>query len=135
VKLWQFGGKVFPDSTKYEPGREDRRSTIMDVTQLRQNLVARLGELGRRVHDYECVLREPLDADFAEQATQIEGYEATADLEQAAILEAEKIKFAVSRIDAGSYGECESCGSRINPKRLQALPYATDCINCASKKT
>ena len=107
----------------------------MDVTQLRQNLVARLGELGRRVHDYECVLREPLDADFAEQATQIEGYEATADLEQAAILEAEKIKFAVSRIDAGSYGECESCGSRINPKRLQALPYATDCINCASKKT
>jgi RNA polymerase-binding transcription factor DksA len=108
---------------------------MMDVTQLRQNLVARLGELGRRVHDYECVLREPLDADFAEQAAQMEGDEATADLEQAAILEAEQIKVAVSRIDAGSYGECESCGSKINPKRLQALPYATDCIDCASKKT
>jgi len=87
------------------------------------------------VHDYECVLREPLDAVSAEQAAQMEGDEATADLEQAAILEAEQIKVAVSRIDAGSYGECESCGSEINPKRLQALPYATDCIDCASKKT
>jgi RNA polymerase-binding transcription factor DksA len=108
---------------------------MVDVTQLRQNLVSRLEELGRRVHDYEDVLREPLDADFAEQATQMEGDEATVDLEQAAIVEAEQIKVAVSRIDAGSYGECESCGSEINPKRLQALPYATDCIDCASKKT
>jgi RNA polymerase-binding transcription factor DksA len=106
---------------------------MMDVTQLRQSLVARLEELGHRVQDYEGVLREPLDADFAEQATQTEGDEVTADLEHAAILEAEQIKAAVSRIDAGSYGECESCGSEINPKRLQALHYATKCIDCASK--
>ncbi len=108
---------------------------MMDVTQLRQSLVARLEELGHRVHDYECVLREPLDADSAEQAAQMEGDEAIADLEHAAILEAEQIKVAIGRIDAGSYGECENCGSEINPKRLQALPYATDCIDCASKKT
>ncbi len=107
----------------------------MDVTQLRQSLVARLEVLGHRVQDYEGILREPLDADFAEQATQMEGDEVTADLEHAAILEVEQIKVAVSRIDAGSYGECESCGSEINPKRLQALPYATQCIGCASQKT
>ena len=107
----------------------------MDVTQLRQSLVARLGELGHRVHDYEGVLREPLDADFAEQAAQMEGDEVTANLEHAAILEAEQIKAAVRRIDADSYGKCESCGSEINSKRLQALPYATDCIDCASNKT
>ncbi len=108
---------------------------MMDVTQLRQSLVARLEELGHRVHDCEDILREPLDANFAEQAAQMESDEVTADLEHAAILEAERIKVAVSRIDAGSYGECESCGSEINPKRLQALPYATECIDCASKKT
>lgn len=108
---------------------------MMDVTQLRQSLVARLEELGHRVHDYEGVLREPLDADFAEQATQTESDEVTADLEHAAILEAEQIKAAIGRIDADSYGQCESCGSEINPKRLQALPYATKCIDCASKKS
>ena len=102
---------------------------------MRQSLVARLEELGHRVHDYEGILREPLDADFAEQAAQMEGDEVVADLEHAALLEAEQIKVAVSRIDAGSYGECENCGGEINPKRLQALPYATDCIECASKKT
>ncbi len=108
---------------------------MMDVTPLRQSLVARLEELGHRVHDYKGILREPLDADFAEQAAQMEGDEVTADLEHVAILESEPIKVAVSRIDAGSYGECEICGSGINPKRLQALPYATDCIDCASKLT
>ena len=35
----------------------------------------------------------------------MEGDEATADLEKAAILEAEQIKVAVSRIDTGSYGD------------------------------
>jgi RNA polymerase-binding transcription factor DksA len=108
---------------------------MMDVPQLRQSLVARLEELGHRVQDCEGILREPLDADFAEQAAQMESHEVIADLEHAAILEAERIKVAVSRIDAGSYGECESCGNEINPKRLQALPYATQCIGCASQKT
>jgi RNA polymerase-binding transcription factor DksA len=108
---------------------------MMDVKQLRQGLVARLGELGHRVDVYEGILREPLEADSAEQAAQMEGDEVTADLEQAAILEAEQIRAAVSRIDAGGYGKCESCGREINPKRLQALPYATDCIDCASKQT
>ena len=108
---------------------------MMDVTKLRQSLVARLGELGHRVQDYEGMLREPLEADFAEQAAQMEGDEVTADLEHAAILEAEQIEAAIGRIDADSYGKCETCGNEIDPKRLQALPYATDCIECASKKT
>lgn len=107
----------------------------MNVTKLRQSLVARLGELGHRVQDYEGMLREPLEADFAEQAAQMEGDEVTADLEHAAILEAEQIEAAIVRIDADGYGKCETCGNEIDPKRLQALPYATDCIECASKKT
>ena len=108
---------------------------MTNVTKLRQSLVARLGELGHRVQDYEGMLREPLEADFAEQAAQMEGDEVTADLEHAAILEAEQIEAAIVRIDADGYGKCETCGNEIDPKRLQALPYATDCIECASKKT
>jgi RNA polymerase-binding transcription factor DksA len=84
------------------------------------------------VDDLEHDLREPLDADFAEQATQMEGSEVTSALENSAILEAEQIKAAIERIDAGSYGECVNCGNKINPERLRVRRYATKCIDCAA---
>ena len=30
----------------------------------------------------------------------------------------------------GTYGECEICGNKIPLARLNALPYATSCIEC-----
>lgn len=38
---------------------------------------------------------------------------------------------ALSRIENGSYGECEVCAGPIEPQRLQALPYATLCMQHA----
>lgn len=40
------------------------------------------------------------------------------------------IEKALGKIAAGNYGECESCGDSIQPKRLQARPLATMCISC-----
>ena len=37
---------------------------------------------------------------------------------------------ALSRVDAGSYGECIDCGEPIAPARLEAYPAATRCIDC-----
>lgn len=105
---------------------------MTDLANLRQNLVARLEELGHRVDDFESSLREPLDPDFAEQATQMEGDEVASALEHSAIVEAQHIKAAIDRIDAGDYGDCAKCGNKINPERLKALPYATECVNCAA---
>ncbi|HET7771349.1 MAG TPA: TraR/DksA family transcriptional regulator, partial [Chloroflexota bacterium] len=34
------------------------------------------------------------------------------------------------RSEAGTYGECESCGNPIPKARLDALPEATLCIEC-----
>jgi DnaK suppressor protein len=31
---------------------------------------------------------------------------------------------------AGKYGSCEYCGGKIPMARLNALPYATMCIEC-----
>ncbi len=102
-------------------------------SELREQFVRRLAELGHRVEDFEHDLREPLDADFAEQAVQMESSEVTAALEHSAIAEAEQIKAAIERIDAGKYGECAHCGEDINPKRLAAMPYAADCMDCAAR--
>ncbi len=41
-----------------------------------------------------------------------------------------KIDGAISRIDSGNYGVCESCGGQINIKRLEARPVTTLCIEC-----
>ena len=41
------------------------------------------------------------------------------------------IEAALARIEEGDFGECFECGIAINPKRLQADPTATLCINCA----
>jgi DnaK suppressor protein len=41
-----------------------------------------------------------------------------------------EIDQALARIDAGTYGICVSCGREIQLERLEAIPYATQCIDC-----
>jgi DnaK suppressor protein len=45
-----------------------------------------------------------------------------------------KIDEAISRIDGGSYGVCESCGGEISVKRLEARPVTTLCIECKTRQ-
>lgn len=40
------------------------------------------------------------------------------------------IDAALARIDDGTYGVCQRCGNTIDLERLEALPYATQCIQC-----
>jgi RNA polymerase-binding transcription factor DksA len=44
---------------------------------------------------------------------------------------ANEIVAAMRRIEAGSYGTCESCGTSIPTARLKAAPYARFCVKCA----
>jgi DnaK suppressor protein len=40
---------------------------------------------------------------------------------------------ALQRIEEGTFGICESCGQPISEERLEAIPYATQCIDCRRK--
>lgn len=42
----------------------------------------------------------------------------------------EDIDTALTRMDDGTYGTCQECGTRIEKERLEALPYATLCMDC-----
>ena len=44
------------------------------------------------------------------------------------------IDAALMRIDDGTYGRCASCGESINGERLEALPWATLCIECQRRQ-
>ncbi|MCW2882079.1 MAG: conjugal transfer protein TraR [Sphaerisporangium sp.] len=41
---------------------------------------------------------------------------------------------ALARIDAGTYGVCESCHKPIGKERLQAFPRATLCVSCKQRE-
>jgi DnaK suppressor protein len=41
---------------------------------------------------------------------------------------------ALARIEAGTYGVCVNCGAQIPPGRLEAMPWATLCIDCKRKE-
>jgi DnaK suppressor protein len=40
------------------------------------------------------------------------------------------IQESLDRIEDKSYGECVNCGNEIQPKRLEAVPWALLCIQC-----
>lgn len=41
---------------------------------------------------------------------------------------------AIERMDAGTYGVCESCGQAIGKARLQVFPRATLCVTCKQRE-
>ena len=41
-----------------------------------------------------------------------------------------KINDALSRLDAGTYGNCSDCGGEVSEPRLRALPFAVRCKEC-----
>lgn len=43
------------------------------------------------------------------------------------------VEGALERIREGTFGECISCGTEINPKRLDAVPWTRHCIACQEK--
>jgi DnaK suppressor protein len=46
----------------------------------------------------------------------------------------EKIQASLDRIEEGTYGACEECGAKIPKTRLNAIPFATLCVKCASQQ-
>jgi DnaK suppressor protein len=44
-----------------------------------------------------------------------------------------EISAALERIHNGIFGQCEECHEEIPKARLQVLPYARYCVNCARK--
>ena len=44
------------------------------------------------------------------------------------------IDAALGKLEAGTYGRCESCGQHIAEARLEAMPAARLCMSCASKR-
>ena len=99
---------------------------------LRDRLEKQKSELTTRLERITANLRRGLETDSKERAKQLEDSEVVDALGNEAREELEKISLALRRMDAGKYGICASCGSAIGSGRIDAYPYASECIDCAT---
>jgi len=99
---------------------------------IRQQLETELDRLTQRMTQIDSDLRTTHDPDWAERATEIEDDEVLEGLGAAGRIEVAAIRAALTRLDAGTYGACATCGARIAEPRLKAIPTVATCIECAA---
>jgi DnaK suppressor protein len=75
-------------------------------------------------------LREQTAGDVVDFALDSAQHEINSQLAEVESKELGYIENALERMRAGQYGVCEGCSIRIPLARLNALPYATLCIDC-----
>lgn len=109
---------------------------MKEYEEVRSHLIEMLEELDDRLAKITADVKHenvPLEKDFAEMATQSENDEVLDQLGNAARMERDRVREAISRIDKGEYGICELCGEPIKKERLEAVPYSSMCVKCASQ--
>lgn len=45
----------------------------------------------------------------------------------------DQVEHALEKIEKGTFGNCEICGKEIEKERLDAMPYASRCIECENE--
>lgn len=103
---------------------------------LRQRLLDEEAELRRKLEEIGFGVEGTLsyDQNFADTS------QVTAERGEAGALAASlgealvEVRHALAKFDADTYGKCEDCGEEISRPRLEAMPEARYCINCAAAR-
>lgn len=107
-----------------------RTDSIIKITEL---LVTRRDALRKALAgDLSLLkqLREQTGGDLVDLALDAAQDEISSQLAEVESRELASIEKALERVRAGVYGVCEICAKKIPMARLNALPYATMCIEC-----
>ena len=106
-----------------------RRSSVAQSEVLkseRARLLAQLDELGFGPNGSLTY-----DTNFAD-SSQVTAERGEADRLAADLQESlDDVDDALGRLDDGTYGLCERCGKPISEARLEAMPTARRCLDCA----
>jgi RNA polymerase-binding transcription factor DksA len=95
-------------------------------------LRTRLEELEARLHKIEHDLDEPPNKDFEERVTERGNDPVLEEIGATGLAEIRQIRAALDRIAKGEFGECTKCGEEISEDRLEVVPHAALCRNCAA---
>ncbi len=103
----------------------------MSYEALKAELEQKLAELQSRLASIKKDVTQSHSGDSAEQAQERENDEVVDAIGNETAQSIRVIQAALSRIDDGSYGFCDTCGKDIGEARLAAVPEATRCVDCA----
>jgi RNA polymerase-binding protein DksA len=109
----------------------------IDVNRIQRALLARRRELFETVARVEDDLRwldTNVEPEVAEEGQEENIARLLARLDDRGTAEIEDIDAALARIATGDYGRCESCAEPIPAARLEALPTALTCVECAAAR-
>jgi DnaK suppressor protein len=112
--------------------REMNPETLRTELQRRRRVI--LETTRRAAAELEALRSAERDPEFEEGAQAEHEAFTLARLGEAQRRELQQIDAAIARLDAGEYGLCNDCGQEIDPRRLQALPYALLCTECATRR-
>lgn len=102
-----------------------------DIEVIEKKLKKRRSQLLGEMRDIEDALDDAPSKDWEDRSAERQGDEVLEALGQHDRDEVRRIDAALSRINAGTYGECQKCGEPIAPARLEALPDTPFCARCA----
>jgi DnaK suppressor protein len=107
--------------------------TEEQVLLLRNKLLEKRNEIFEQVNQMESRWEsmEEKEIELEEEAQKASIAEAYNLLDGRGKVEIDLIDFALNKVALGEYGICESCGDDISIKRLDALPWARMCVDCA----
>ena len=106
------------------------------LTKLRDVLLIRREAL-RKALDGDLSMLQALSqdgGDVIDAAMDTAQDEISSQLVEVESRELSQIEDALNRLRDGRYGECDHCDKPIPLARLQAVPYAISCIECARKQ-
>ena len=103
----------------------------MAQTDIKEQLEQKLATLQGRLASIKKDVTQAHSGDSAEQAQERENDEVVDAIGNETAQSIRDLQAALSRLEEGTYGLCEACGEEIAPGRLEAIPEATRCVNCA----
>ena len=107
------------DSTTSSP-RDPREALLAERARLRLELAATIEAPGQMTYGSQ-----------AAAATHVFEQQRDLALRDRAAQQLALVNAALARIEAGTFGRCLRCGKEIAADRLEALPWAEHCIDCA----
>jgi len=106
------------------------------ISELHQKLLERrreIFEFRRTVNMSWQSLHEP-EKELEETASKETLSQSLAQLDDRGQAEIRQIDQALTKMDEGRYGKCETCRRYIAVKRLRAVPWARHCVRCAANR-
>jgi DnaK suppressor protein len=108
---------------------------------LRRRLEARLAELERELGVLERQLAPGDEGPRPQYGKRVgdhtsEALETRRNVAAAGSLrvQREEVERALAKLAEGSYGRCDGCGGPIAAERLEALPWAGECVDCRARR-